>query len=102
MLSLCQGGGNETYIAVKYTDNIYRTYKYGECYTFDIDGGIAALALFRKPATCFLHPNPDCSGGVVPPVSIPIPAVAPLFFANAADFIEFVGKSATCQKNVLS
>ncbi|PPQ71557.1 hypothetical protein CVT24_006438 [Panaeolus cyanescens] len=88
--------------AVKYSDGQYRTFEFNECYPFDINGGIAQLAFFCKPVTCYLHPNPDCSGGTVPPVPIPIPAVAPIFLPNALDFIELVGKAATCQKNGLS
>lgn len=44
--------------------------------------------------------NPDCSGGAVPPV--PVPIVAGTILPNVVDFVQLLGQGATCQRNGLS
>ncbi|KAF4612554.1 hypothetical protein D9613_012730 [Agrocybe pediades] len=98
---LCEAGGDSTYVGVRYQGDFYTTYAFNQCYPYSLpDGRLAELAVFCKSATCENNPKPDCTGGAVPPV--PVPVVAGLVLANAADFVQYIGQGATCQSNGLS
>ncbi|KAF8993281.1 hypothetical protein BDQ17DRAFT_1331771 [Cyathus striatus] len=98
LYNMCQDSNiNGTYVAVRYGDNDYTTFKYNQCYPYAIDGNEAEMAVFCKSVTCYSNPNPDCTGGAVPPV--PVPLVAKLFLVNVADFVQLLGQGATCQQN---
>ncbi|CAA7266134.1 unnamed protein product [Cyclocybe aegerita] len=99
LLYLCEDGGPNTYVAVRYQGNQYTTFEYNQCYPYEISGNLAEMAVFCKSATCYNNPDPDCTGGAVPPVPVPVPALTTL--VNAADWVQLLGQGATCQKNGL-
>ncbi|KAJ3497908.1 hypothetical protein NLJ89_g10287 [Agrocybe chaxingu] len=99
LLHLCNKGGSNAYVAVRYQGNYYTTFKYNQCYPYEISGNLAEMAVFCKSATCYNNPNPDCTGGVVPPVPVPVPALTTV--VNAAGWVQLLGQGATCQKNGL-
>ncbi|KAF8158090.1 hypothetical protein B0H34DRAFT_440909 [Crassisporium funariophilum] len=88
------------YVGVLYEGNISTTFEYGECYPYQLpDRKLAQMAVFCKSVTCNNNPNPDCSGGAVPPIPVPVPALTTLI--NAADFVQIIGQGATCQPNLV-
>ncbi|KAH7397766.1 hypothetical protein BKA64DRAFT_47275 [Cadophora sp. MPI-SDFR-AT-0126] len=97
----CQTVGPNTYVAVRYEDVASPvTYDFNECYPYELAGGeLAQVAVFCKSATCYNNPNPDCTGGAVPPV--PVPILAGIILPNVADFVQLLGQGATCQRNGL-
>ncbi|KAF8878898.1 hypothetical protein CPB84DRAFT_1828519 [Gymnopilus junonius] len=100
LFSFCEAGGPDAYVGVQYADGFLTTFAYGQCYPYSVpDHGLAAMAVFCKSVTCENNPNPDCTGGAVPPV--PVPIVAGLTLINAADFVQILGQGATCQPNDL-
>ncbi|KAI9056073.1 hypothetical protein LZ554_001002 [Drepanopeziza brunnea f. sp. 'monogermtubi'] len=102
LAAYCSTVGPNTYVAVRYenTSNIV-TYDFNECYPYELPTGeLAQVAVFCKTTTCTNNPNPDCSGGAVPPVPVPIPAGTVL--PNVVDFVQLLGQGATCQRNGLS
>ncbi|TFK32213.1 hypothetical protein BDQ12DRAFT_728870 [Crucibulum laeve] len=101
LLHLCENGGPNAYVGVRYQGiNNYRTFNFGECYPYKIDENLAEQAVFCKTVTCYNNPNPDCTGGAVPPVPVPVPVGTTLL--NAADFVQLIGQGATCQSDGLS
>ncbi|MCJ1359237.1 MAG: hypothetical protein MMC33_009237 [Icmadophila ericetorum] len=96
----CETVGPETYVVVQYenTPN-FITYNFDTCYPYAINNGanLAMQALFCRSVTCENNPNPDCSGGAVPPVPVPLPAGT--YLPNVADFVQLLGEGATCQAN---
>ncbi|KIM38348.1 hypothetical protein M413DRAFT_447838 [Hebeloma cylindrosporum] len=100
LLKLCKDAGDNAYVGVLYQGGNEVTFNFNTCYPYSIDGKLAEMAVFCKAATCYSNPNPDCSGGAVPPV--PVPVVAGLTLINALDWVQFLGQGATCQRNGLS
>ncbi|KDQ50682.1 hypothetical protein JAAARDRAFT_211597 [Jaapia argillacea MUCL 33604] len=100
LYSACEAGGSNVYVAVQYANTPkIALYSYDECYPYEVNGNLAEMAVFCKSVTCENNPNPDCTGGAVPPVPVPIPAG--LTLVNAADFVQLLGQGATCQENKL-
>ncbi|CZS96666.1 uncharacterized protein RCO7_04776 [Rhynchosporium graminicola] len=98
----CRTVSPNTYVAVYY-QNIATpiTYDFGQCYPYQLaSGALAEVAVFCKTTTCYGNPNPDCTGGAVPPVPVPLVAGTPL--PNLLDFVQLLGQGATCQRNGLS
>jgi len=117
-MSLVSSSLSLKYVAVYYQDSTVPTlFEYGKCYPYEINEKLAQFAVFCRPATCYDNPyvsfilnlhfldsllyyrNPDCTGGAVPPVGIPIPAGLPL--PNVADWVQLLGQGATCWRNRL-
>ncbi|TFK70377.1 hypothetical protein BDN72DRAFT_839087 [Pluteus cervinus] len=99
LFELCEAGGPNSYVGVLYESGFTTTFDYGECYPYEIDDDIAEMAVFCKSVTCENNPNPDCTGGAIPPVPVPVPAGVTLI--NALDFVQIIGQGATCQPNGL-
>ncbi|KAF8993282.1 hypothetical protein BDQ17DRAFT_1253045 [Cyathus striatus] len=99
LYNMCQDSVDGTYVAVRYGDNNYTTFKYNQCYQYVIDGNKAEMAVFCKSVTCYNNPNPDCTGGAIPPIPFPFPEK--LVLVNTADFVQLLGQGATCQQNSL-
>ncbi|PPQ71632.1 hypothetical protein CVT26_010593 [Gymnopilus dilepis] len=98
--NVCEAGEPNSYVGVQYADGFVTTFNYGECYPYELPvHGVAAMAVFCKSVTCESNPNPDCTGGAVPPVPVPVPAALTLI--NVADFVQLLGQGATCQPNGL-
>ncbi|KAG4440492.1 hypothetical protein IFR05_004027 [Cadophora sp. M221] len=90
-----------TTIGLKYEGiSLPVSFDFGECYPYELLAGLAQVAVFCKAATCYNNPNPDCTGGAVPP--LPVPIVAGTILPNVADFVQLLGQGATCQRNGLS
>jgi len=94
LLNRCLAGGSFVYVAVRYSGNIYVTYKFDECYPYEVNGKKAEVAVFCRDVQCVSHPKADCSGGDVTPA---VPLLAGLTLINAADWVRLLGKGATCQ-----
>ncbi|KJA13917.1 hypothetical protein HYPSUDRAFT_470652 [Hypholoma sublateritium FD-334 SS-4] len=91
---------NSTYVSVQYaglTDIV--DYVYGECYPYQLGADLAQKAVFCRSVTCYSNPNPNCTGGAVPPIPVPVPAG--LTLVNVADFVQYIGQGATCWPNAL-
>jgi len=100
LLNLCKNGGSNSYVGVEYESGFTTTYDYNQCYPYSINNGdLAQMAVFCKSVTCYSNPNPNCTGGAVPPV--PVPIAAGLTLVNAADWVQLLGQGATCQPNKL-
>jgi len=100
LYDLCESGGPDVYVGVRYEGPVYKTFSYNQCYPYEVDGHLAQMAVFCKSVTCYNNPNPDCTGGAVPPV--PVPIVAGLTLVNVEDWVQLLGQGATCQHNGLS
>ncbi|KAF9476402.1 hypothetical protein BDN70DRAFT_951505 [Pholiota conissans] len=101
LYDLCENAGPQAYVGVLYgNDSYYMTFNYTDCYPYRIDNEQAKEAVFCRAATCFSHPTLDCEGGAVPPVGVPVPPGTVL--PNVADFVEFLGDSASCITDELS
>lgn len=101
LFKLCEDAGANSYVGVLYQNDQYVTYKFGQCYPYQLsNGNLAKMAVFCKSSTCNNNPNPDCTGGAVPPAPIIVPEGLTLI--NAADFVQYIGQGATCQSNALS
>jgi len=100
LYQLCEAGGDDVYVGVLYEGGQTTTFSFDECYPYELGGEDAEMAVFCKSVTCYSNPNPDCTGGAVPPV--PVPLLAGLTLINAADWVQLLGQGATCQKNGLS
>ncbi|KAL2069561.1 hypothetical protein VTL71DRAFT_14240 [Oculimacula yallundae] len=99
---VCKTVGPNTYVAVYYQGvTTPVTYDFNQCYPYQLaSGALAEVAVFCKWATCYNNPNPDCSGGAVPPLPVPLPAGTVL--PNLLDFVRLLGQGATCQRNFFS
>lgn len=90
------------------------TFDFSQCHPYQIDENLAQVVLFCKTATCYDNPfiislfvelmglvvrNPDCSGGAVPPV--PVPLLKWTILPNVAHFVQLLGQGATCQRKGL-
>ncbi|KAF5314930.1 hypothetical protein D9619_007573 [Psilocybe cf. subviscida] len=76
-------------------------FHYGQCYPYSYpDHGLAQVAVFCRAVTCNNNPNPDCTGGAVPPVPVPLPPLTVL--PNVADWVQLLGQGAMCYENGLS
>jgi len=96
----CEAAGKNSYVGVFYAGNTgYKTFNHGECYSYEVNGDLAQMAVFCKSVTCVDNPNPDCTGGATPPVGVPVPQFLTLI--NAADWVQLLGQGATCQPNGL-
>lgn len=110
-------------IVGEYASGVVTTFVPNQCVPYYLPDGARAVQLHLcKSVTCYSNPfvslslsralpprpsnmpltritkpnsNPDCTGGAVPPVPIPIPASTPLL--NAADISAILGEGATCQ-----
>ncbi|KAF8184236.1 hypothetical protein BJ912DRAFT_1144658 [Pholiota molesta] len=100
LYNLCESKGSQSYVGVLYADGTKKTFNFGECYPYAYGPVLAQQAVFCKGATCENNPNPDCTGGAIPPVPVVVPPLTTLI--NAADFVQLIGQGATCQPNILS
>jgi hypothetical protein len=99
LLNRCNTGDPDVYVGVLYGDDTFTTFSYGKCYPYILNGENAVMAVFCRSVTCFNNPNPDCTGGAVPPV--PVPILAGLTLVDVDDWVLLLGQGATCQMNNL-
>ncbi|KAJ3495402.1 hypothetical protein NLJ89_g10632 [Agrocybe chaxingu] len=90
------------YIAVKYQSKesanfTYHVYSYNDCVQYDLNGGRALMAEFCKTVVCNGHPNPDCSGGLTPPV--PVTVIKDTVIVNPDNVAKFLQQGAICQES---
>ncbi|KAH9480034.1 hypothetical protein JR316_0006631 [Psilocybe cubensis] len=56
LFALCENGGSETYVGVRFGDDYYTTFDYNACYPYKINGKVASQAVFCKASTCYNNP----------------------------------------------
>ncbi|KAF9469455.1 hypothetical protein BDZ94DRAFT_1303922 [Collybia nuda] len=96
--ALCATSGPNAYVGVQYASGFEITFQYNQCYPYQLPNqGLAQKAVFCKTATCYSNPNPDCTGGAVPP--IPVSVVDGTMLVNAADWVHLMGQGATCHSH---
>ncbi|EDR00327.1 uncharacterized protein LACBIDRAFT_334268 [Laccaria bicolor S238N-H82] len=57
LFKLCEDAGANSYVGVLYQNDQYVTYKFGQCYPYQLsNGNLAKMAVFCKSSTCNNNP----------------------------------------------
>ncbi|CAA7263018.1 unnamed protein product [Cyclocybe aegerita] len=94
---LCEDGGSNAYVAVKYKGGEEVVYSYNMCLLGTRNGNRDVMAVFCKSVTCYGHSNYDCTGDMSAGIMYVKGTVVAAETAGTAFKLFLNRQSATCQ-----